>query len=86
MPKPITIKRFAQPFTANDLDVMDFLFPVRTATEIADVTDPINTQNKFHGRQVYDSTNQFMYVADGPAVDDTWTLNDGLGATQVTPS
>jgi hypothetical protein len=76
----------AQPFVGSVAEYQDILFPARTATQIADAADPINTKDKFEGRQVYDTTNQFSYIADGSGPTDTWTLNDGLGATQVTPS
>lgn len=74
------------PYPASNAEMQDLLFPVRTAAQIADATNSINTKNKFQGRQVYDTTNQRGYIADGSAATDTWTLNDGLGATQVTPS
>jgi len=82
----IEFQTFAQPYTAEPTDITDLLHPARTAAEIADVADKINTFNKFQGRQVYDVTNGLGYFADGPAPDDTWTLNDGIGSTQVTPS
>ena len=82
----MNFQQLAQPYSGTVESLQDLLFPVRTATQIADVADPINTRDKFQGRQVYDSTNQFSYIADGDAPADTWTLNDGLGATQVTPS
>ena len=60
--------------------------PVATGAQIADIAHHSNTVGKFQGRQIYDTAGQVLYIADGPADDDTWTLVDGVGATQVTPS
>ena len=79
-------ERFAQPYIGTVDDLRELLFPSRTTAQLADVDDSINTANKFLGKRVYESTLQFDYIADGPAAADTWTLSDGLGGTQVTPS
>jgi len=81
----ITNKNFGQPF-GSESELTDFLHPSRTATQLADATDSINTANKALGKRCYDTTNQRDYIADGSAATDTWTLNNGLGLTQVTPS
>jgi hypothetical protein len=81
----LTNKRFAQPYGGEDA-LTDFLHPSRTATQLADIADSINTKDKVLGKRCFESTNQLDYIADGPAPDDTWTLNNGLGLTQVTPS
>ena len=79
-------KALAQPYVGSVAEFQAILFPTRTATQLADAADTINTADKFQGKQVYETTNGFGYFADGPDPTDTWTLNDGLGATQVTPS
>ena len=81
----INMKRFAQPYT-DEASMAEFIFPSRTTAQLADVADSINTENKFLGKRCYESTLQLDYIADGPAAADTWTLSNGLGATQVTPS
>lgn len=80
------MKQLAQPFVVTEAEIQDFFFPARTTTQLADVANSINTKNKFVGKRCYESTLGFDYIADGSAAADTWTLSDGLGATQVTPS
>lgn len=82
----ITDYQIAQPYKGTPEEVMEFFNPARTTTQLADATDSINTKNKRLGRTCYNSTLQLLYVADGPAPTDTWTLINGLGTTQVTPS
>jgi len=82
----MNFQQLGQPYSGTVAAIQDLLFPVRTAVQILDVADEINTVDKFEGRQVYNSTNQWIYIADGSLPADTWTLNDGLGATQVTPT
>jgi len=79
-------ERFAQPYLGTAADLQALLSPSRTTAQLADIANSINTANKFLGKRVYESTLQFDYIADGSAAADTWTLSDGLGATQVTPS
>lgn len=79
-------KKFAQPYTADPAELLDVLFPARTTAQLADIADSVNTDNKFLGKRCYESTLQLDYIADGPLPADTWTLNNGLGATQVTPA
>ena len=80
------LREFAQPYVGTDDDMADFLNPARTTAQIADATSLINTLDKRVGRRCYDLTLQLDYIADGSDPTDTWTLNDGLGLTQVTPS
>ena len=77
---------FAQPYKGTVAEMRDFLNPARTTTQLADATDTINTENKYVGKRCYNLTLGFDYIADGSGATDTWTLSDGLGATQVTPS
>ena len=44
-----------------------------TASQLADIAHEVNTRNKFAGRPVYDSTNNTLAVANGPAPSDTWS-------------
>ena len=81
----ITNKIFGQPY-GTETELTDYIFPARTTAQLAAVADSINTSNKVLGRICYESTLQLLYVADGPLAADTWTLIDGLGATQVTPA
>ena len=74
------------PVTVDKQDWLSVLFPAVTTAQLADIGHRINTEDKFQGRHVYELTLQFAYIADGSGPADTWTLNDGLGATQVTPS
>ncbi len=79
-------KQLSQPYLGTVDDLRELLFPARTTTQLADVANTINTENKFLGKRCYEATLQLDYIADGPAAADTWTLNDGAGGTQVTPS
>ena len=80
------MKQLAQPFVVSPAEIQDFFFPARTTAQLADVADSVNTKNKFAGKRCYESTLQLDYIADGPLPADTWTLNNGLGLTQVTPA
>ena len=80
------MKALAQPYVGSVAEYQDILFPARATADLADATDSVNTANKFLGKRCYESTLQLDYIADGPAATDTWTLNDGIGSTQVTPS
>jgi len=79
-------KQLSQPYVGSEADMQELLSPSRTTAQLADIANSINTANKFLGKRVYESTLQFDYIADGPLAADTWTLSDGLGATQVTPA
>jgi hypothetical protein len=81
----LTNKRFGQPY-GSESELTDFLFPSRTTAELAAAANSINTIDKVLGKRCYEATLKLDYVADGPDPTDTWTLNDGVGSTQVTPS
>ena len=72
---------FSQPWSVNKEDVMDLLYPVRTTAQLAALADQINTQDKFAGRCVFDSTKGQPVWADGGAVGDTWSLSTGVVAS-----
>ena len=82
----LDIKTISAPVTVNKQEFEEVMFPTVTTAELADATHRINTTDKFLGRTVYESTLKLNYTADGPADIDDWTLGDGLGLTQVTPS
>ncbi len=81
----LTNKRFGQPY-GSESELTDFLHPARATADLADKTNSINTIDKVLGKRCYESTLKLDYVADGPAPTDDWTLNDGVGSTQVTPA
>lgn len=56
----------------------------KTAAQIADSSDPINTTNKVQGREVWDTTNKRKLRASGSGATDEWAVVDG--SAQVTPS
>jgi hypothetical protein len=55
-----------------------------TAANIASSSATINTQNKFQGKQVYDTTNNRIMVADGSGATSLWYVADG--SASVTPA
>lgn len=55
-----------------------------TAAQIADKDAIVNTTDKQIGRQVYDTTNDRVMVADGSDPTDDWTVADG--SASVTPA
>ena len=58
--------------------------PADTAANIASAAAAINTTGKFQGRQVYDTTNHRIMVADGVSPTSLWYRADG--ALSVTPT
>lgn len=55
-----------------------------TATNIADVGAVINTDDKYAGKRVQDTSNNRLMVARGSAAADPWDIADG--SASVTPS
>jgi hypothetical protein len=55
-----------------------------TDTEIADIASAVNVRSKSAGRQVYDTVNHRLMIADGPLPADPWYVADG--SASVTPS
>ena len=55
-----------------------------TAADIASITSTINTIDKYNGLFIWDTTNNRMMRADGPAAADSWYVVDG--STSVTPA
>ena len=73
------LKKFAQPYTSDEDELISLLHPVATTTQLEDIADPINTQDKYQGKWVYNSTSDLMvYASDGTA-GGTWRAStDGL--------
>jgi hypothetical protein len=82
----LNAKALAAPVTVDVQDWLDVLFPAVTTAQLADMDHRINIEDKFEGRQVYELTLNLNYTANGSGPTSTWTLNDGLGLTTVTPS
>jgi hypothetical protein len=55
-----------------------------TATNIADKTHALNTNGKYFGRRVFDTSNRRLMVALGPTATSNWEIADGSGS--VTPA
>ena len=55
----------------------------RTAGQIASIGEFINTQDKFAGRMIRDSTNNRIMIASGSAAGSAWWVADG--SASVTP-
>ena len=56
----------------------------QTSTNIADAAAPVNAENKFVGRMVWDTNNLRMLRASGSGATDDWEVIDG--SAQVTPA
>ena len=55
-----------------------------TTAQISSAADVLNTQGKFNGRRVIDTTAQLEMIATGSLATDTWVSSGG--GTTVTPS
>ena len=64
--------------------VLQKLFPVALAADIASIASSINKSGKFAGRFVWDTTNNRLLRASGSAVADPWYVVDG--SVTVTPT
>ena len=62
----------------------EFYMPARTAANIANIANAINTTKKYQGKQVYDTTNNRVMVSSGSAANAAWYVVDG--SASVTPS
>jgi len=56
---------------------------VSNTTDLADITNEINTVYKYKGKEVYNETTKKPVWADGAADSDIWV--DATGATAHTP-
>ena len=75
----MTMEKMAQPYSGTEADLADFLNPVRTTAQLADIDDAINTVDKRQGRQVFNSTTGLVVVADASGAAGTWSaVSDGL--------
>ena len=59
-------------------------FPSTTAANIANIANIFNTQSKYVGRGVYDTTNNRLMIASGPNANSPWYIADG--SASVTPA
>ena len=59
---------------------------VDTAANIASAASSINTQGKYAGKAVFDSTNVRMMFATGSAATSPWIGFNGTANSSVTPS
>ncbi len=59
-------------------------FQVATATQIADISNAVNTTNKAQGTTIWDSTNHRLMVSNGSATNSLWYVADG--SASVTPA
>jgi len=81
----ISNKSFGQPH-GSETDLTDYLFPVRTSTQLQDATDSINTENKVAGRMVFNSTTTLPAFAAGSGATDLWVSADITVGVDLTPS
>ena len=61
-----------------------FSVQIKTAIEIGDATNAINTSVKSTGKQIWDSTNNMPLWAQGSSAVSPWV--DGTGAVKITPA
>jgi hypothetical protein len=72
----------ADNFVVDTLSVGSF--PSTTAANIANIANIFNTQSKYVGRGVYDTTNNRLMIASGPNANSPWYIADG--SASVTPA
>jgi hypothetical protein len=73
------LKKFAQPYTAQPSELTSVLFPTATTAQLADIGDPINTQDKYAGKWVLNTTTSLMVYAIGATAASAWHAStDGL--------
>ena len=76
----------AAPYTVDKQDFFDVLFPRRTTTQIQDATDRINTEDKFAGRVVFNTTTGLPAFASGATPTSVWNSADITVGVDLTPS
>ncbi len=64
----------SQPYIGNEADMQDVLFPARTTTQLADVADSINTEDKFLGKVAFDTTLAQPVYASGATAAAAWLV------------
>lgn len=80
------LKQLSQPYVGTIAEFQDALFPVRTTAQLSDATDPINTEDKFAGRMVFNSTTSLPAWAVGSGATDDWVSADITVGVDITPS
>lgn len=74
----LDFQTFSHPYTVNQSEVTDLLFPARTTAQLADADDAINVRpDKFAGKAVWDTTLGEMVYASGAAPADGWVRAGG---------
>jgi hypothetical protein len=61
------------------------LVTVSTTAALAENTDAINTEGKYEGKPVFNTTTNILVIATGAAAGDVWA-NAGTGVTAHTPA
>lgn len=79
----VIAENLVEEVTAQKDDVGAALVTVSTTAALADVDDAINTEGKYAGKVVFNSTTGALVVAVGAAADDVW--NTAAGAAAHTP-
>ena len=81
----ITMKSMGQPY-GTEAEMLEFLFPSRTSTQLQDVADSINTTGKFAGRQVWNTTTGLPAFATDGTPTGVWLSADITVGIDLTPS
>lgn len=81
-PYSLTTSQYLFPVESTKNEVAPLLS--RTSTQIADVTNTINTSGKFAGKQVFDTTNHRLMIARAGLAASVWDVVDG--SASVTPT
>ena len=71
----VTFDSLNRPYFANGL--------LATTAELNDITSPVNTKNKYLGKQIFNSTNNRVFYAHGSDPGSIWA--DDVGTTAHTP-
>ena len=77
---------FAAPYTVNKEDLIAVLYPSATSAQLQDATHRLNTEDKFAGRMVFDTTTSLPAFAAGPGPTDDWVSADITVGADLTPS
>ncbi len=64
----------SQPYIGNEADMQDVLFPSRTTAQLASASNRINTEDKYVGKMVFDSTLGQPVYASGAGASAGWSV------------
>jgi hypothetical protein len=73
----------SQPYVGTEADLQDVLSPARTSAQLASASNRINTEDKFVGKMVFDSTLGIPVWASGASAAAAWTTNNPTLATEA---